>query len=742
MDELLSIDVSVFRFINLSLSNSFFDRTIPFFSGNALFIPAIIVIALLMIWKGGVRGRLCAGLLLLIIAVGDPLVFSMLKKAIGRPRPFQTIVETHMLAGPGRSYSMPSGHSANWFAATMVAYVFYRRSIRFMVPLACLVGFSRIYVGVHYPSDVFVGAIVGAGYAIAALVGLDLLWQLIGSRWFSIWWRRMPSLLVPVVQPAPPPAAELTAVHEQMLKRLGYLLIFLFLAAGLGYLAAGRIELSEDEAYQWHWSKQLALSYYSKPPLIACTQFVGTTLWGDTEFGVRFFSPVIAAMLSILLFRFLARNVGVRPALVAILIIQATPLLAAGETLMTIDPLLALFWTAAMIAGWRAVQPGGTTRDWLWVGCWSGLAFLSKYSALFQWLCWIMFFVCHQPARQHLRRPGPYAALLVNALFALPVILWNAQHDWVTLAHVTSNAARSTPWEFSLRYLWDFVSAETVLLNPVFVVAMVWAMIDFWRRSRSPLALYFFSMGAPLFAGYLLFTFYKRVFPNWIAPAVLPLFCLMVVYWYERWRSGAHRIRRWLASGCYLGFGAVILLHETDLVAKIVGQPLPPDKDPLRRVRAWKETARLTGELREQLAAEGKPAFIIGSHYGIASEISFYLPAAKSAVPDAPLVYPRQTERPQNQFFFWPQFRYRERRQGQNAIYVQDINPPRSSLAQWVGSLLAGRRLESGPTPPAEATPKELLSHFVSVKNLGMQPVLYRGRVFRWLQVYECRDLR
>ena len=71
------------------------------------------------------------------------------------------------------------------------------------------------------------------------------------------------------------------------------------------YIGSGKIELSEDEAYQWLWSKHPALSYYSKPPLIAYTQFLGTHLWGDTEFGVRFFSPVIAAVLSLLVLRFL-----------------------------------------------------------------------------------------------------------------------------------------------------------------------------------------------------------------------------------------------------------------------------------------------------------------------------------------------------------------------------------------------------------------------------------------------------
>ena len=83
------------------------------------------------------------------------------------------------------------------------------------------------------------------------------------------------------------------------------------------YLASGIIELSEDEAYQWLWSKHLALSYYSKPPGIAFIQFAGTSLFGDTEFGVRFFSPLFAAILSLMVLRFLAREIGARAGVLA-----------------------------------------------------------------------------------------------------------------------------------------------------------------------------------------------------------------------------------------------------------------------------------------------------------------------------------------------------------------------------------------------------------------------------------------
>src|SRR5689334_10833331 len=145
--------------------------------------------------------------------------------------------------------------------------------------------------------------------------------------------------------------------RDQRWLRFGYVFIVALLLFRLGYIASGVIDLTKDEAYQWLWSKHLALSYYSKPPGIALIQFAGTSLWGDTQFGVRFFSPVFAAILSFVMLRFMAREVGARQGFLLLLIITSAPLMSVGTVLMTIDPPLVVCWTLAMIAGWRALQP-------------------------------------------------------------------------------------------------------------------------------------------------------------------------------------------------------------------------------------------------------------------------------------------------------------------------------------------------------------------------------------------------
>jgi len=711
-----SIDRAAFRWINQTLSNPAFDALMPRFVWDKWFVLLLAIAALGLIWKGGRRGRLCVIMLVGLVILTDTWVCNTIKHTAARPRPFHADLQALVLVGRGDSGSLPSSHAANWFAGLVIAFCYYRRSIWFMLPLAILVAFSRVYNGVHYPSDVIAGALIGGGCAAAGLWGFNSLWQWLGRRWFPQWWHQLPSLLDPNAR-SPQSAdrgGEPSAIEGRQWLRLGYVVTGLVLFGRLVYLATTPIQLSEDEAYQWIWSKHLALSYFSKPPFIAYTQFLGTWLWGDTEFGIRFFSPVISAVLSLLLLRFLARETNERAGCWLVLAATTTPLLATGSILMTVDPLAVLFWTAAMVSGWRAIQ-NYSVSGWLWTGLWMGFGFLSKYTTPLQLLCWAVFFGVWKPARPQLRRPGPYLALLVTALCTLPVLVWNSQHGWITVAHVAGHGGIGKSWWPSLRYVGDFLGVEALLLNPVYFVGALGASILFWKQSaHKPLLVFLFSMGAPVFVFYLLLSFHSRVFPNWIAPAVLPLFCLAAIHFEERRRAGSPHLQRWFITGLGLGLVAVILAHNTDLIGKISGRSLPPKYDPLRRVRSWTDTARAVQEARRQLLAAGKPVFIIGDHYGITSLLTFYLPEAKAAVANDPLVYFQHSDRPANQFFFWPGYQHRR---GDNAIYV----------------------LTTDALRPA---PASLRREFGSVKDLGLREIVYHNRIFHRIQLFECRDLR
>ena len=258
-------------------------------------------------------------------------------------------------------------------------------------------------------------------------------------------------------------------------------------------------------------------------------------------------------------------------------------------------------------------------------------------------------------------------------------------------------------------------------MNPFFFLPAVWAAIAFWpRRLERPLLLFFFYMGAPLFLFYFLFTLHSRVYLNWIVPSILPLACLAVVYWDERWRAGVRGIRHWLTGGLILGGLAVIVMHDSNLLARLTGRQLPPEANPWQRVQGWPETAQVVQDARHTLVAEGKPVFIIGGHYQITGELTFNIPEAKAVVRDHPFIYSLWTKIPQNQFYFWPSYENDPLRKGQNALYVREYSPEKGEI---------------------EPPPDQLKEEFQSVTDLGGFKIFDDGELVRRIQIIECRNL-
>lgn len=176
IDFLYSLDVAVFHFINGTLANPVGDFLWPLITDYDRWLPVRILLAaawLLLIFKGGVRGRTAALLLIPVLFCADKLSSAVIKELVARPRPCHTdgavpIVQgIHMLVdcGPGKSF--PSSHAVNNFAVATLFSRYYRRWRAGFYTWASLVALSRPAVGVHYPSDILGGALIGVCVALA-----------------------------------------------------------------------------------------------------------------------------------------------------------------------------------------------------------------------------------------------------------------------------------------------------------------------------------------------------------------------------------------------------------------------------------------------------------------------------------------------------------------------------------------------------------------------------------------------
>src|SRR5216117_1686375 len=219
--------------------------------------------------------------------------------------------------------------------------------------------------------------------------------------------------------------------------RAVWFFIIALTAIRLSMLATTDLEF--DEAHYWMWSERLAPAYFSKGPGIAFVIRGSTALFGANEFGVRFFSPILAAGTSLLLFYFARRLFNAIAAMWAVIALNVTPIFNVGGFLMTIDALSVFFWLAAMFTFWLAVEKS-PNFSWYWplTGLLIGLGFLSKYTNALELVSIVLVLALAPRLRQEFARPGLYLLLGVFGLCTVPPIIWNAQHAWITLAHLRS----------------------------------------------------------------------------------------------------------------------------------------------------------------------------------------------------------------------------------------------------------------------------------------------------------------
>lgn len=176
---LYGIDRAIFLVVNRTLQNPILDHVMPALSDKWLGFVAVAVVVPWLLIHYGRRAWPAITLAVLAVALSD-LGAGLIKHAVQRMRPCHVISGVHLLAGCTRSFAMPSNHASNMFALVGVVASLLPGWRWVVLPLAGGVAYSRVYLGVHYPSDVLVGAAwgmaVGGGLAVAAQRLLPAKW--------------------------------------------------------------------------------------------------------------------------------------------------------------------------------------------------------------------------------------------------------------------------------------------------------------------------------------------------------------------------------------------------------------------------------------------------------------------------------------------------------------------------------------------------------------------------------------
>ncbi|MDN5345127.1 MAG: undecaprenyl-diphosphatase [Clostridia bacterium] len=158
-------DYYLLYYVNQRLQCPLLDTAMPWFTllGSAAFGMALALAAAIL---GREQTRL-AGWQALLALTSSHLVVRYFKGAVGRCRPYLALPEVRYLSRPWQDFSFPSGHTAASFSLAVIFALHFPAFTWPLITAAGLTGISRLYVGMHYPSDVLGGAMVGSIFAYA-----------------------------------------------------------------------------------------------------------------------------------------------------------------------------------------------------------------------------------------------------------------------------------------------------------------------------------------------------------------------------------------------------------------------------------------------------------------------------------------------------------------------------------------------------------------------------------------------
>jgi 4-amino-4-deoxy-L-arabinose transferase-like glycosyltransferase len=251
----------------------------------------------------------------------------------------------------------------------------------------------------------------------------------------------------------------------------------------LRVIYASQIDLRTDEAYYWTWSKENVLSFLDHPPMIAWFIRFGTAVFGDTNLGVRF-AGILAMLVTQLLLADIVRRVTHDARAVALAVLMPEAALYYGLLMAKVSPDVALIpFAVAMVWALIRLHESGDARWWLAAGVFAGLALLSKFTAVMLVPAVAAFMLVPAWRRRWLLSPYPWAAALIAVALFLPVLIWNAGHDWASFRFQFVRAIATH--ELSLRTVVEFIGLQFGLVGFILLPVVVSGLaMTAWRGYR------------------------------------------------------------------------------------------------------------------------------------------------------------------------------------------------------------------------------------------------------------------
>jgi len=316
------------------------------------------------------------------------------------------------------------------------------------------------------------------------------------------------------------------SVTKSKFIQLNALLFWAIVTIGM-LIYAMWIPVHPDEAYYWTWSQHLALSYFDGPPLTAWLLRLITALFGIHIWTLKFIAVASVSISALILYRLATLLFDYDVGLKTLIIFFFIPITQATNFVTSLDPLLMLFWSLALYLFWCWLEKPSISTSIL-LGITIGLGILAKYPMVLFFPCAFIFLLA-TTCRKYLLSYKPYLIFIIACLFTLPIIIWNQQHQWVSLSFQWHHGAEQAH-HFTWKHVEMFFLGQLGAFNPIYFIALLIFSIRYFKdyKYQQTLFLLIPTILVLLIFGY--FGLFNRSEANWTMPAYLSATILLAYF--------------------------------------------------------------------------------------------------------------------------------------------------------------------------------------------------------------------
>jgi len=310
-----------------------------------------------------------------------------------------------------------------------------------------------------------------------------------------------------------------------MIYKISFLFVFLSIVVKFIAINTTNFDLFGDEAQYWLWSENLALGYYSKPPLLPWYISVFTYIFGNS-FEVLKTIPILTYFLISYTVYLLSYQLykDKEIAFLAGISFYLLPSVSVSSFLLSTDIILILFWSLSLLFLLK-LREEGSLKNFILLAIFLGLSFLAKYAAIYFLISLLFFVLVDKKIRNIFKNNFLYLCMffLITFVILLPNIVWNTKNEWSTLNHTAENAGLSRIG-FNLLQGFEFLAMQALMIGPILFVSFFFIIKKIKLNFETKFLLAF---SIPIIVIVLVESIIVRANANWAAVALIALFLLI-----------------------------------------------------------------------------------------------------------------------------------------------------------------------------------------------------------------------